>query len=195
MTRSRRLPEPTDIIVRKETEPLVAEPKLKTYLNQLLRVLNFSIDDIYSFISTNATAKYTDYSKSFSGNFPTTFTKMDFSSATLVSSTANLFDITNSRISNFNTNSVGYCIVSLTADTSTGTNHWVEFQLRGYDSTGTELFKKRSSTISLVKSTSEDFVRQELEFYFGEDVEYFEVWFRASGTFPYDDPSITVIKL
>jgi hypothetical protein len=138
---------------------------------------------------------YSDYSLTQTGNLPTTWTKLNFSGASLVSETESLFDATNSRILQMNEGAIGQAAISIEIDTSTGSNHWVDMQLRGFDSDDVELFAKRTSTVNLVKNNSNDGMHEILEFYFGSGVAYFEVWIRASSAMPYTNPAITVIKL
>lgn len=158
-------------------------------------------DELYVFNGSKnkrvGRATYSDYSKTVSSTLPTSFAKIDFSGATLVSESESLFDATNSRVLQMDEDTVGKVAVSVDVDTSGGggSAEWISFQLRGFDSGGTQLFAKRASTISLVKKLSSEPVHEELEFYFGSGVAYFEVWWEASSAMDYDDPAITVIKL
>ena len=140
-------------------------------------------------------ATYADYSKISSGNLPTTYTKLDYSGATLTSQTEDLFDATNSRIKKMPIGTMGKAIISMTLDSTVGSNKWVDMQLRGFDSGNVELFQKRAYTKAIAKSIADGSLHIELEFYFGETVEYFEIWHRASSAFPFSNPDITVIRL
>ena len=140
-------------------------------------------------------AKYSDYSLTQTGNLPTTQAKMNFSGATLINESQDLFDATNSRILKLADDDVVMCSISVELDTSSGTSHWIEFQAKAYDDTGTLLFSKRPITRALVKNNANDAAHEMIDFYFGNDVEYFEIWWRGSSAMPYTDPAITVIKL
>lgn len=91
-------------------------------------------------------------------------------------------------------NQIGMASVSLVLDSSGGSNEWIDLQLRGFDVDGNQLFAKRTKTISIAKAVTEYSINHNLEFYFGTDVAYFEVWFRAKSTLSYENPAITVIK-
>ena len=140
-------------------------------------------------------AKYSDYSLTQTGNLPTTQAKLDFSGATLVNESQDLFDTTNSRILKMEEDTVGKAIVTMELNTSSGSNHWVELQLKAYDNTDTLLFSKRPKTVAITKNSANDALHTDMEFYFGADVEYFEIHIRANSAIPYTDPAITVIKL
>lgn len=163
------------------------EATLNEFLNTNLGGVN---QPIFAYKSN-----FCDYSKTASLTLPTTLTKLDYSGATLVDESEDLFDAANSRILGFNQNEVGIASISMTVDTSGGgSNNYVEIQLRGYDNTDTLLFSKRSSTIQLSKSVAADAINKNLEFYFGTDVAYFEVWYRGSSALTFNNPAITVIK-
>lgn len=138
---------------------------------------------------------YADYALTQTGNTPTTFTKLDLNGAVLINKTQDLFDVANSRILKMPLNSVGKAVVNMGIDTTTGTGHYIDLQLRGFNNIGTLLFTKRTSTVSLVKNNTSDGVHKELEFYFGLGVEYFEVWYRTNLALPYTDPAITILRL
>ena len=140
-------------------------------------------------------ATYCDYALTATGSLPTTLTKMDFSGATLVSETEDMFDATNSRITFTDLNAVGQATISFTVDTAVGTAHWVDLQLRAYDDTNTLLFVKRSSTVSFTKNNTTAELHEILDFYFSGDVNYFEIWWEASSAMTYTDPAITVVRL
>ena len=53
---------------------------------------------------------------------------------------------------------------------------------------------QRSKTIPLVKGVSDDAVNENLQFYFGAGVAYFEVWYRGDSALSFNDPEITVTK-
>ncbi len=176
----------TDIIDNRTGSAFTDTDELQEFLDVNLGGVN---QPIFAYKST-----FCDYSKTASGTLPTTLTKLDFSGATLVDETQDLFDPANSRIENFNENEVGMASVSMTVDSSAGGTLWVELQLKGYDSSDTLLFSKRGTTVSLNKGVTADAVNKNLEFYFGADVAYFEVWYRGSSALDFDDPAITVIK-
>lgn len=140
-------------------------------------------------------ATFSDWALTASAVLPTAWTKLSFTGAVLVNETESLFDATNSRILKMREGTVGKAALSLIVDTTTGTNHWVETALRGYDANDTLLFTKRGSTTTLVKNNANDVLRDDPEFYFGANVEYFEIWIRASSAMPYTNPAITVVKL
>lgn len=140
-------------------------------------------------------AKYSDYALTQTGNLPTTWTKLNFSGATLINESQDLFDATNSRILKMDLDDVGQVAISMELDTTSGSNHWAELQLRAYDDTDTLIFSKRGCTTSLPKNNADEVLHEILEFYFGTGVEYFEIWIRASSAIPYTDPAITIIKL
>lgn len=140
-------------------------------------------------------ATYADYNKTSSGNLPTTYTKLDYSGAILSSQTEDLFDAINSRIKRMPIGTVGKAIISMSLNTTSGTSHWVDMQLRGFDSGDVQLFAKRAYTKAIVKSAADSTLHIELEFYFGANVEYFEIWHRASSAFPFSNPDITVIRI
>ncbi len=176
----------SDLIDKRTGLAWTSESELNDYLNLNLGGV---AQPIFTYKST-----FCDYSKTASSTLPTTLTKLDFSGATLVDETQDLFDPVDSRIENFNENEVGIASVSMTVDSSGGGTPWVELQLRGYDLDGRLLFSKRGTTVSLNKGVSADAVNKNLEFYFGTDVAYFEVWYRGSSALDFDNPAITVIK-
>jgi len=141
----------------------------------------------------NRTSTFSDYSKVSVGVLPTTTTKLDYSGATLIHGSESLFDPVNSRILKMPLNSVGKALVSMTIDSSGG-NNWVELTAVAFNNVGVELFAKTPITIPLVKNLAEDAISQNLSFYFGMGVEYFEIHIKASSGLPYSNPSITVIK-
>ena len=143
----------------------------------------------------NTVTLYSDYSLTQTGTLPTTLTKLNFNGATLVGESANLFDATNSRIKKMELNSVGKANVSFELDTSSGTSHWVELQIKGYDNTDTLLFSKRPVMQSLPKNVATDYASINLDFYFGPAVEYLEIYIKASSAIPYTNPAITIFKL
>ena len=137
---------------------------------------------------------FEDYKLTQTGQMPTTFQKLRYTNAELVNKSSNLFDTNNSHILKMPKNTLGEALVSFEVDGSTGSNPWVELQMRAYDDTDTLLFYKRSVTIPIVKNVSNFEISKALTFYFGdsEDIEYFEIWWRADAARSYTDPEITV---
>lgn len=158
------------------------------------RLINngLEVDKVGTFIEGNTA--FEDYQLTQTGTMPTTFTQLRYAGANLVNKSAELFDTANSRILKMPKNTLGEVLISFEVDASTGSKPWVELQLRAYDNTDTLLFSKRSSTISLVKNLSNEQVSISMTFYFGEaeDIEYFEIWWRADAARSYTDPAITV---
>lgn len=139
-------------------------------------------------------AQYSDYSKTVTASLPTSLTKLDMSGANLIGETSVLFDVPNSRILKMQYGTLGQVAVSMTIDGSGGSVKWVELQLRGFDSNDIQLFAKRSVIVPIAKQTTTDNIHEILEFYFGDNVEYFEIWFQGSSSFNYTNPEVTVMR-
>lgn len=139
-------------------------------------------------------ATFCDYALTETGNLPTTFTKLDFDGATLINKTGDLFEPSTSRILFTEKGSYGQATISMEVNTSTGSNHWIDLQVRGYDVEDSLLFSKRVVTANLVKNNSSDMFHETVEFYFGEGAAYFEIWVKGSSAMSYANPAITVVK-
>ena len=111
------------------------------------------VEELQDFLSLNlggvnqpifsTKSKFCDYSKTATLTLPTAFTKLDYSGASLIDESEDLFDPTNSRIEGFAQDEVGMATISITIDGSGGGTHWVEFQLRGFDIDENQLFAKK----------------------------------------------------
>ena len=162
-------------------------------IEELKEFLYVNLGGRNELIFSNRT-KLADYKLTESSKLPTTFAKLDMSRSVLGFETAPIFDKVNSRITGFVVGEVGSANISISVDSSTGTNKWIAFELRGYDNTDALLFTKRSVTIPLVKNLSDDEVKTSLEFYFSGTLSYFEIWYRGSSAMDYENPELTVIK-